>query len=511
MYYRYETGNYNPTLRDLDMAGVQIFNDWWDTYIPEYKPVLIRKIMHTYYFEQIGAETPEQFVHYINAHLERIMPYYNQLYASELIKINPMLNHSIEVNGRTIENLLSKANTTDDKFAKAIRDFAGITDRSGAQGTTATSTTLQNRKDHTTDEYQKSGTEDITDKRKTIGTEDETDHETKVTNGTTDTTEGEKTTVSDTRNLDKTVTERPGETVTTTTDWGQTQKGTEKVVGKDVADGTGSKDWTETRDDDSTTKTVTDLDETSTGNGEKDYADTPQKQLDVTSEYGTAHVRRDFLTNVTWTNDSSKHNADTTQDVTFTDDETKTHKENTTDKTTTDKTQDTETNTEKGGTDTETKERSGENITETSETEYTDREQDRNLTSHTGQNQTVTTDGTRDIDTTENEDYTRDKDWTEKGSSTSDLTSDTNSNTNSATDVQSTSTDQTHENSNMTQSTLSTQNKESEETTDTGSTTITSGFMNVSSSALLEAFRKTFINIDSMIIEELRDNFMLVY
>lgn len=107
-----------PTLRDLEKAGVQIFNDWWSTYIPEHRQTLERKIMHTYYFEEIGCETPDRFVHYLNTHLERIMPYYNQLYASELIKINPMLNHSIEVNGRSIENLLKKANTTDDKFAK---------------------------------------------------------------------------------------------------------------------------------------------------------------------------------------------------------------------------------------------------------------------------------------------------------------------------------------------------------------------------------------------------------
>lgn len=511
MYQRISLGNYTPTLRDLDQAGVEIFNDWWDTYIPEHKPELIRKIKHTYYFEQIGCETPDQFVHYINAQLERIMPYYNQLYASELIKINPLLNHSIETSGRSIENLLAKANTTDDKFAKAIREFAGVTDKSSEQSAIGTSTGEANKHDQGHEEYKKQGTENIKDNSKTTGSENEQYHETKISDGSSTTNETQRADTTDTRNLDKTVTEKPDEKTVKEMQWGQTQTGSEKVVGKDTSDGQGTKNWTETRDDDSTTKTVTDLDETSSSSSEKDYADTPQTQLNVSADDGTSNIRKDYLTNVTWTSENGKHNADTTQDVTFTDDETKTHEESTTDKNTIDKTQDTDTTMQKGGTDTETSTHTGTNIITTVETENATKEHNANTNSTTTTKDTINTDGTRDNLSEENTDATRDKNWSENGSSDSTFDSRTNTTNNTKSSGQSSGSEQTRETADLSQSSVSNQEKISEETRDNGKSSTMTGFMNVSSSALLEAFRKTFLNVDNMIIEELRDNFMLVY
>ena len=57
--------------------------------------------------------------------------------------------------------------------------------------------------------------------------------------------------------------------------------------------------------------------------------------------------------------------------------------------------------------------------------------------------------------------------------------------------------------------TSTTEQDDTSQTTDTGEQRITSGFMNVSSSALIEAFRRTFINVDQMIVDELATNFLL--
>lgn len=496
-----------PTLRDLEKAGVQIFNDWWSTYIPEHRQTLERKIMHTYYFEEIGCETPDRFVHYLNTHLERIMPYYNQLYASELIKINPMLNHSIEVNGRSIENLLKKANTTDDKFAKAIRDFAGVTDKAGIADASGTKDIIGHRTDDGSVSYTKSGTEDIIDNTDSRGTEveeeltvenkDFTGHETNVSN----------TTQNGDRNLDRTVTETPNEKTVKEMDWGATEKGSEKVVGKDISSGSGTNEWTETLNDNTNTDTVTHLEEDTTANATKDYADTPQKKLDT----GKSAVRRDYLTNSTWTDDTSHHESDTTQNVEYNEEQTKNHNGTTTDENTTDKTQDITSNKEKGGTDTETATHTGTNVTETDEHETNNVTTDVNGTKDNTDSTTSTSDSDRNLNTTQNTDYTRDKEWTEKGQSTEHMDSDTISNEKTVSHSNTSDNISTRENANMSQSSVNTQSKTSEETNDTGSTTVTSGFMNVSSSALLEAFRKTFVNIDEMIVKELRDNFMLVY
>lgn len=510
MYQSWNTENIHPTLGDLDRAGVPIFNDWWDTYIHEHKETLIRKIMHTYYFEQIGSETPDRFIHFINSHLENIMPYYNQLYESELVKINPLMNHYMTTNGRTIENLVSKANTSDDKIAKAIREFAGIVDTSGTENSKTLSTGSSDRTVTDNGKYTKTGTEDITDHSKTDGTEEETTNEAK--NGTTTLakTENEKTTGTDTTSTDTTVTETPGAVQTKKTDYGKKDVGTEIFVGEDRGTASGTKHWTETLDDDANTDTTTHLNETTRTDAEKDYADTPQNDLPASSD-GTQSIRKDYLTNVTWTDESSSHEADTTQNVKFTDDQTKEHTEDTSDEDTRNKHNTTDTTKTLSGTDTETTSYEGDNITATTGSESTDYGKNVNTITDSTETVNVTDDIHRDLASTDETAATRDRDWSESNTDenvkhdVANTTGDVNAKTDKS------GTTQTREDSNTSQATTQTQEKTTEETTDTGVTTIMSGYMNVSSSALLEAFRKTFLNIDLLIINELRDDFMLVY
>lgn len=506
-----EFSNVTPTLGDLEKAGITIFNDWWNTYIPDYKNVLIKKIIHAYHFYQIGSETPDRFVYNINSHLEQIMPYYNQLYASELLKFDPLLNHSIETNGRKIENILSKANTSDDRFSKAIRDFAGVTDRSGETNGTAIGKVTNVSTADENSKYNKDGTEHTDD----FNVEDKTNKVDKNTSGhmsqnKTD-TNSEISSTSETRELTKDVTETPNEKTVKEMKWGATENGTKDVTGNVKGEGNGTKDWTETRDDDATTDTTTNLKESTSGSGEKDYADTPQTELEVDDKTGTSRVRKDYLTNVTWTSESSSHNADTTQKQTYADDETKTHKETTSDKTTTDSTEKTTSSNTKGGTDTETDTHTGTNTENTTENETTTGNANKNV--NDTENTTQDTRGEEHENSTghQTDDRDIDKAWKENGTaeenqhttSTTDSTNDTKENTSG--------TEQTKETSDIVQNSTNTNIKETEETTDEGTTNIQKGYMNVSASALLEAFRKTFINVDKMIIDELREDFLLVY
>ena len=57
-----------------------------------YRPVLNKKIMDEYFFREIGQETPERFKHHLNHTMNMIMPYYNQLYHSQLLEIDPLLS-----------------------------------------------------------------------------------------------------------------------------------------------------------------------------------------------------------------------------------------------------------------------------------------------------------------------------------------------------------------------------------------------------------------------------------
>lgn len=506
MYYTLGIPHDKPTLGDLVNRGTPVFNDWWDTFIPEHRKVLEAKIIRRYYFDEIGYETPDQFVYRLNEHLARIMPYYNQLYESELIKFNPLLNHSITSNGRSIENLISKANTTDDKFAKSIRDFVGLTDRHGSESKSGS--TVESGGSTTTENigYGKSGEEHGKTSETAKGTEDETTHSDEVTKGTVDHTENVTGNVSGSKDSTTAGTETPGTTTTKTMKYGATETGKEVMEGSENTDGETGEKWTETLDDDSTTKVTTDLSESTTGSGDKGYSDTPQKELGSTEK-----IRKDYLTNYTWTDEQSKHDADTTVDTVYDDFQTRQRTGSGTSTTDTTKNTTTDTTKSKGGEDTETTVKSGSDSSKTTVNETTGEDSTKDTVGKDTTNKTVTTDGTTGTVSEEQTDGSNEKDWTEGGSEdrTSKLSRDLVTDSTGKTD--SVSGEKSRENSDVTQTSVDTQEKKTEETTDKGTTEIASGFMNVSASALLEAFRRTFINVDEMIIEQLRDDFMVVF
>lgn len=61
-----------------------------------YRPLLNQKILEHYRFHEMGFEVEELFRHYLNTTMNEIMPYYNQLYKSELIEFDPMNNIDTE-------------------------------------------------------------------------------------------------------------------------------------------------------------------------------------------------------------------------------------------------------------------------------------------------------------------------------------------------------------------------------------------------------------------------------
>ena len=76
----------------------EVLNGSWDKiftskvsfFDENYRSVLCKKILKHYYLREIGCETVGIWLLWMNTKLEEIMPYYNKLYESELIKFNPM-------------------------------------------------------------------------------------------------------------------------------------------------------------------------------------------------------------------------------------------------------------------------------------------------------------------------------------------------------------------------------------------------------------------------------------
>lgn len=90
---RNERGEYPDVDSCIDLAIPQIFDVAnIPVYVPEHKTLLFHKILLHYYQREIAFETTGLWKLKLNAKMKEIMPYYNQLYASELLEYDPLQN-----------------------------------------------------------------------------------------------------------------------------------------------------------------------------------------------------------------------------------------------------------------------------------------------------------------------------------------------------------------------------------------------------------------------------------
>lgn len=115
---------------DIGLKDYPIFDE-------SYRDILNAKIIEHYFFREIGFETAELFKRFLNRTLNEIMPFYNQLYKSELIEFNPMHNYDkYEENQRgtntnTDFNGWATDKQTENGTSKSTADTTGKTDTTG--------------------------------------------------------------------------------------------------------------------------------------------------------------------------------------------------------------------------------------------------------------------------------------------------------------------------------------------------------------------------------------------
>lgn len=68
----------------------KVFDFDYPIFDSAYKNVLQRKILKHYYTREIGLETVGLWKHFLDMRMNEIMPYYNKLYETELLKFNPL-------------------------------------------------------------------------------------------------------------------------------------------------------------------------------------------------------------------------------------------------------------------------------------------------------------------------------------------------------------------------------------------------------------------------------------
>lgn len=144
-----ESEGYNSIQTILDNSRDKIFDFDFPIFDEAYRPVLENKILKHYYTREIGAESVGLWKLWLDTRLNEIMPYYNQLYASELIKFNPLYDIDLTTTHNKEDNRNDTINETENKEGNKDTTFHSNTHETGSSSETASSDTNDKTKnDH---------------------------------------------------------------------------------------------------------------------------------------------------------------------------------------------------------------------------------------------------------------------------------------------------------------------------------------------------------------------------
>lgn len=203
----------------------KIFTSKTQFFDEEYRSVLCQKILKHYYLREICCETVGMWTLWMNTRLEEIMPYYNQLYKSELIKFEPLNDVNLtRTHDRTVDGKEERNGETTDTN-NSTREISGTNDtnETGTGNTESNAESNETKRDLYSDTPQGAitGLEDenyLTNARKITDNVTSSGSENTNTTRTTDNDYTENMTTNDT----KTGTNKVTETSNTTEDYLET-------------------------------------------------------------------------------------------------------------------------------------------------------------------------------------------------------------------------------------------------------------------------------------------------
>lgn len=145
--------NYTIEVSTLLERGYPFALNSYPIFNEDYREYLNNKILRHYYFYEIGAETPDRFNYYLETKMNEIMPYYNQMYESELLKYNPLVtDYSEEKIFRDTANEKESADQTGQQMAETTGDrYSGVTSGNNDTDFSSTQTVSGTNKDNITE------------------------------------------------------------------------------------------------------------------------------------------------------------------------------------------------------------------------------------------------------------------------------------------------------------------------------------------------------------------------
>ena len=106
-----DSEGYTSTRDIIEKSRAKIFDFDYPIFDEKYRSVLETKIIKHYYTREIAAETVGLWKLWLDERMNNIMPYYNQLYKSELLEFNPLYDTDITTDSNRKEK--HEENTTD--------------------------------------------------------------------------------------------------------------------------------------------------------------------------------------------------------------------------------------------------------------------------------------------------------------------------------------------------------------------------------------------------------------
>ena len=133
----------------LDKSRDKVFNFDFPIFDENYRAVLEDKILKHYYTREIGAETIGLWQLWLDRRLNEIMPYYNQLYASELIKFNPLYDVDITTTHKKTDDRNDNMSESSLKVGNRDTDIASHDESAGhTEGDSDSSTDDKTKNEH---------------------------------------------------------------------------------------------------------------------------------------------------------------------------------------------------------------------------------------------------------------------------------------------------------------------------------------------------------------------------
>lgn len=131
-----ESVGFSKTAEIIEKARPLIFDFDYPIFDTEYKKILETKILKHFYTQEIGFEVVGLWKLYLDEKLNLIMPYYNQLYQSALIKIEPLINIKNETtHNETANENNRQQNTSNDSTTENEKNSQTVTDTKTSNST----------------------------------------------------------------------------------------------------------------------------------------------------------------------------------------------------------------------------------------------------------------------------------------------------------------------------------------------------------------------------------------